>query len=66
MLYGKKDVWNWRMEHDRFFDLVSQGRAGEVLRAQGKEFVDGKNELFPIPQPEIDASQGKYTQNPGY
>ncbi len=64
-------VWKERrvelaMEHDRFFDLVRQGRAGEVLRAHGKEFVDGKNELFPIPQPEIDASQGKYAQNPGY
>jgi hypothetical protein len=64
-------IWKERrvelaMEHDRFFDLVRQGRAGEVLRAQGKEFVDGKNEIFPIPQPEIDASQGKYAQNPGY
>jgi hypothetical protein len=64
-------IWKERrvelaMEHDRFFDLVRQGRAGEVLRAHGKEFVDGKSELFPIPQPEIDASQGKYAQNPGY
>jgi starch-binding outer membrane protein, SusD/RagB family len=64
-------IWKERrvelaMEHDRFFDLIRQGRAGDVMRAQGKNFVDGKNELFPIPQPEIDASQGKYTQNPGY
>jgi starch-binding outer membrane protein, SusD/RagB family len=64
-------IWKERrielaMEHDRFFDLVRQGRAGEVMRAHGKDFVDGKNELFPIPQPEIDASQGKYAQNPGY
>jgi len=54
------------MEHDRFFDLVRQGRAGEVLRAHGKNFVDGKNEVFPIPQKEIDASLGRYIQNPGY
>ena len=64
-------IWRERrvelaMEHDRFFDLVRQGRAGAVLRAHGKDFVDGKNEVFPIPQSEIDASNGKYTQNPGY
>jgi hypothetical protein len=64
-------IWNERrvelaMEHDRFFDLVRQGRAGEVLRAHGKEFIDGKHEVFPIPQNEIDASQNKLTQNLGY
>jgi hypothetical protein len=64
-------IWRERrvelaMEHDRYFDLIRQGRAGEVLRAHGKSFIDGKNELFPIPQSEIDASDGKYTQNPGY
>lgn len=64
-------IWKERrvelaMEHDRFFDLVRQGRAGEVLRTLGKEFVDGKNEVFPIPQTEINDSNGKLTQNPGY
>jgi hypothetical protein len=64
-------IWNERrvelaMEHDRFFDLVRQGRAGDVLRAHGKSFVDGKNEIFPIPQTEISASNFKLTQNPGY
>jgi hypothetical protein len=54
------------MEHDRFFDLVRQGRAGTVLRAHGKNFVDGKHELFPIPLNEILISQGRLTQNPGY
>lgn len=65
------DVWKERrvelaMEQDRFFDLVRQGRAGTVLRALGKGFVDGKSELFPIPQAEIDLSNKKLTQNPGY
>ncbi len=65
------DVWKERrvelaMEQDRFFDLVRQGRAGQVLRAAGKPFVDGKNEIFPIPQAEIDLSGGKLQQNPGY
>jgi hypothetical protein len=64
-------IWKERrvelaMEHDRFFDLVRQGRAGTVLRAQGKNFVDGKHELFPIPQKHIDISGGRLRQNPGY
>lgn len=64
-------IWKERrvelaMEHDRFFDLVRQGRAGTVLRAHGKNFVDGKHELFPIPLNQILLSQGRLTQNPGY
>lgn len=64
-------IWNERrvelaMEHDRFWDLVRQGRAGQVMRAHGKNFVDGKNELFPIPQEQILLSNNRLTQNPGY
>lgn len=64
-------IWKERrvelaFEHDRFFDLVRQGRAGAVLRAHGKNFVDGKHELFPIPLSQILISQGRLTQNPGY
>ncbi len=67
----KAAVWKERrvelaFEHDRYFDLVRQGRAGVVLRAHGKNFVDGKHELFPIPQTQIDLSGGLLTQNPGY
>lgn len=67
----KTAIWKERrvelaMEHDRFWDLVRQGRAGTVLRALGKQFVTGKSELMPIPQPQIDASGGVLTQNPGY
>ena len=59
------------LEHDRFFDLVRQesvqpGRIVPIFAAQGKTFVKGKNELFPIPQPQIDLSGGRLTQNPGY
>lgn len=53
-------------EHDRMFDLQRTGRAGVVLRALGKPYVDGKNDVFPIPQIEINLSNGKLTQNPGY
>jgi hypothetical protein len=54
------------MEHDRMFDLRRTGRAGTVLRAAGMPFVDGKHELYPIPQRQIDLSGGKLTQNPNY
>jgi hypothetical protein len=62
------------LENLRFFDLVRQQRAGKVLRAfaakyntvKGRGFKDGVNELLPIPQAEIDLSQGKLTQNTGY
>lgn len=65
------NVWKERrvelaMEQDRFFDIVRQGRAGNLLRALGKNFVDGKNEVFPIPQAQIDLSGGKLLQNNGY
>jgi hypothetical protein len=33
---------------------------------KGSFFKEGKNELWPIPQAEIDRSSGKLTQNPGY
>jgi starch-binding outer membrane protein, SusD/RagB family len=68
---SQANVWKERrselaMEQDRFLDLVRQGRAGNVLRAHGKAFVDGKHELFPIPQAQRDLSGGRLTQNNGY
>ncbi len=67
----QQDIWKERrvelaMEQDRFFDLVRQGRAGAVLRAHGKNFVDGTHEVFPIPQSQIDLSGGRLEQNNGY
>ena len=53
-------------EHDRMFDLQRTGNAGAVLRALGKPYIDGKHNLFPIPQVEINLSNGKLLQNPGY
>ncbi|MDZ4809006.1 MAG: RagB/SusD family nutrient uptake outer membrane protein [Bacteroidota bacterium] len=49
------------MEGNRFWDLVRTGKADEVLAPWG--FVTGKHELFPIPQSEIDLSEGTLTQN---
>ena len=65
------DVWNerrWELafEHDRYFDLVRQGRASVVLQSLGIPFETGKHELFPIPQIQINLSDGILQQNPGW
>ena len=52
------------LEGFRFWDLIRTGRADSVLGPLG--FVKGKNELLPIPQQEIDISQGRLTQNPNW
>jgi hypothetical protein len=36
------------------------------MQALDKAFVEGKHELFPIPQGEIDLSEGALVQNPRY
>lgn len=65
------DIWQERhvelaLEHDRFWDIVRQGRAADIMVAAGKKFVAGKNELLPIPSTQIQLSSGKLKQNPGY
>ncbi len=66
------DIWNERrvelaMEHDRFWDLVRQGRAAQVMIAAGKtNFLAGKHELLPIPNSQILLSGNRITQNPNY
>ncbi len=66
------DVWQERhvelaMEHDRFWDLVRQGRAAQVMQAAGKtNFVADKHELLPIPSSQILLSGGQLEQNPNY
>ncbi|MBK9105672.1 MAG: RagB/SusD family nutrient uptake outer membrane protein [Saprospiraceae bacterium] len=52
------------LEAHRFFDLVRTGQAPEVLGGLG--FVAGTHELFPIPQSQIQATNGALAQNPGY
>jgi hypothetical protein len=52
------------MEGHRFWDLVRTGKAADVLGPLG--FKTGQHELLPIPQSEIDISQGSLLQNPNW
>jgi hypothetical protein len=52
------------MESDRYFDVIRQGRGEEVFGPKG--WKANKNEVWPVPQTEIDLSGGLLTQNPGY
>lgn len=51
-------------EGHRFFDLIRTGQAAAVLGPLG--FITGKHEVLPIPQGEIDVTQGVLIQNPNY
>ena len=60
-------IWNERrielaLEFERYFDLVRWGIAEDKVA----NFVVGKHEVFPLPQTEIDKSNGKLQQNPKY
>jgi hypothetical protein len=60
-------------EGQRFYDLqryhmfYDDINMGDFIRAAGFDgFTDNKNEVFPIPQTEIDATNGAIEQNKGY
>src|SRR5204863_5631447 len=64
-------IWKERrvekaFEHDRMFDLRRTGRAKAVLTALGINYITPMHDLFPIPQTQIDLSNKKLVQNPGY
>lgn len=50
------------LEFERYFDLVRWGIAKDKIA----NFVVSKHELYPLPQTEIDKSNGKLKQNPNY
>jgi hypothetical protein len=66
------------MEGHRFFDMVRWGIAGEELtkyfaverdrfeHLRDAIFTEGKHEYIPIPQNQIDLTEGLYKQNTGY
>ena len=53
-------------EHDRWFDIVRTGQAEAAMAADGKTFVVGKHELWPIPTTFLREAAGLSQQNPGY
>ena len=53
-------------EHDRWYDIIRTGQAQAAMAANGKTFVVGKHEVYPIPQSFINESKGLSQQNPGY
>ncbi|WP_417444798.1 RagB/SusD family nutrient uptake outer membrane protein [Joostella sp.] len=66
----RQKIWNERrlelaFEHDRWFDLIRIGEAKEAMAADGKTFVEGRHELFPIPNDQL-IQTPEMTQNPGY
>lgn len=52
------------MEGFRYWDVVRMGLGPEIFGPFG--FEANKHELLPIPQSEIDLTQGRLTQNPGW
>lgn len=54
------------MEWDRFYDLVRWGVAKQVLNAAGKTKYQEKHKYLPLPQAEVDKSNGVLIQNPDY
>lgn len=70
----RQAIWKERrlelaMEHDRWFDLIRTGQAKEKMAEDGKDFEEGKHELFPIPNEflkEVEENGRSMDQNPGY
>ncbi|WP_372744126.1 RagB/SusD family nutrient uptake outer membrane protein [Lutibacter sp.] len=65
-----ENVWSERrlelaMEHDRWFDLVRTGQAESAMALDGKTFITGKHELFPIPNAQL-IQTPDMEQNPGW
>ena len=64
----RQAIWHERrvelaMEFDRYFDVIRQGRGEEVFGPMGWE---PHNEVWPIPQTEVNLSAGVLEQNAGY
>ncbi|WP_166925595.1 RagB/SusD family nutrient uptake outer membrane protein [Flavobacterium poyangense] len=64
-------IWKERrvemaFEHDRFFDLVRTGQAKAAFDIDGKNFIVGRHELFPIPAAFLREAGNLSQQNPGY
>jgi len=64
-------IWHERrvelaLEFDHYFDVIRRGDAEATAEFGSRGWKAGKNEVWPIPQNEIDLSAGTLVQNPGY
>jgi hypothetical protein len=64
-------IWHERrvelaLEFDHYFDVIRRGDAEATAEFGARGWKAGKNEVWPIPQTEIDLSAGTLVQNPGY
>ena len=65
-----QDIWKERrlelaMEHDRWFDILRTGQAKAAMAIDGKTFIEGKHELFPIPNDQL-VQTPDMVQNPNW
>jgi len=66
----REKIWNERrlelaFEHDRWFDLIRTGQGEKMMALDGKTFIVGKHELFPIPNDQL-IQTPTMKQNPGW
>lgn len=66
----RQAIWKERrlelaFEHDRWFDLIRTGQAAAAMQANGKTFIVGTHELFPVPYNQL-IQTPEMSQNPGY
>lgn len=64
-------IWQERrielaFEGDRWSELVRTGRVVDVMTVHNGNTFPAFQSLYPIPQEEIDVTQGQLSQNPGY
>lgn len=60
--YGSDVTFSSRPEDRTYAPLNTRERATAIFRAA---INDGRDECLPIPQQQIDFSDGSYVQNPG-
>ncbi len=61
-----EDRAEFNFEGHRYFDLARTGQVVDILQPLTSFTITQANSCFPIPQREIDATNGTVVQNPGY
>ena len=64
-LFGPSGTYTQWLQHPTA-PYTRRPHIAEITANKGKLFIPGTNDLFPIPQQEIQSGGGVITQNPGY